>query len=947
MTATLCSFLSFAQYWQQQVDYLIDVSLNTKEKTLDGFEKLTYHNNSPDTLTFIWFHLWPNAYKNDRTAFSEQLLKSDNTRFYFSGKEERGYINRLDFKVNGVTSRTEDHPQHIDIIKLLLPAPLPPGQQVTITTPFHVKLPYNYSRGGYDKQSFQVTQWYPKPAVYDARGWHPMPYLDQGEFYSEFGNYDVRITVPKSYVVAATGELQNGEEKGWLKGRTPQERKASTASVPKKSTVKPSTSKASGTKKTATTTTKPAPTPAAQAETKTLQYLQANVHDFAWFANRDFIVATDTCQLPSGKVIEAWSYYTPQEERTWKNSVQYLKDAVRFYSSQVGEYPYQTVSVVQGPESFGGGMEYPTITVISPMSTPRELDLVIAHEVGHNWFQGILGSNERVYPWMDEGINSFYEQKYEQTKYGKSYHEEEALLQTLIQKGEDQAIASTSEEFTEINYGLVAYYKTAQWVKLLEETLGPDRFKALMQQYYEQWKFRHPQPQDFKNIFYPSLEDKGDKLFKLLEQTGPLPSKKALGLTILTPLRLSWVNDYLQQPTKSVLWVSPALGYNLYDKFMIGGLLSNYKLPPSSFQYVVAPLYATGSKQLNGIGRISYTSFSRNKLHKKEFFVSGATFSYNDFTDNGGEKHIARFHKLVPGAEFTFQPSDPHSKAKTFIQWKSYFIGEQPFRFSYDSIFTPNDTTVNEVITKQKLKYNIHQLKFGLENNRGLYPYAAAFTAQGSKYFLRLSFEGSYFFNYAEGGLDVRLFAGKFFYDENKNYPYGYYINRFALNMSGPNGEEDYTYSNYFVGRNEFDGLASQQLVVRDGGFKVRTDLLANKIGKTDNWLMAANFLTTVPDRLNPLSILPIKIPLRLFADIGTYAEAWERNAESDRFLFDVGINIPLLGETVNVYFPVIYSSVFTDYVKSTYEKNRFFKTMTFSIDFDKTLKAINRMSPF
>src|SRR5688572_937910 len=211
---------AFPQYWQQEVNFIIDVSLNDKEHTLDGYEKIEYINNSPDTLKFIWFHLWPNAYKNDQTAYSDQALENGSTDFYFTTKENRGYINRLDFKVNNITAATEDHPQHIDIIKVILPSPLPPGQKTTIATPFHVKLPYNFSRSGHDGQSYQVTQWFPKPAVYDHKGWHPFPYLDQGEFYSEFGKYDVRITLPANYVVAATGELQDANEKEWLKNRS-------------------------------------------------------------------------------------------------------------------------------------------------------------------------------------------------------------------------------------------------------------------------------------------------------------------------------------------------------------------------------------------------------------------------------------------------------------------------------------------------------------------------------------------------------------------------------------------------------------------------------------------------------------------------------------------------------------------------------------------------------
>ena len=397
-------------YWQQQVNYNIDVSLNDKEHTLDGVEKINYTNNSPDTLKFIWFHLWPNAYKNDKTAFTDQMLENGSTKFYFSAKEDKGFVNRLDFKVNNVTATLEDHPQHIDIAKLILPSPLLPGQTIAITTPFYVKLPYNFSRGGHDGQSYQCTQWYPKPAVYDKTGWHPMPYLDQGEFYSEFGNFTVNITVPENYVVAATGELQNTEEKEWLKQRgsfnwTPLEQKEKTKYGQLKKTV--------------------LVFPVSAAKTKTIAYRQNNVHDFAWFADKRFIVNYDTCKLTSGKLIDIFTYYTPLHKKLWQESVKYCKDAIRHYSASVGEYPYNIVQAVQGPESFGGGMEYPTITVISPANNGKDLDLTIAHEIGHNWFYSILASNERKNPWMDEGINSYYENSYNTSKYGEGSKKEQ------------------------------------------------------------------------------------------------------------------------------------------------------------------------------------------------------------------------------------------------------------------------------------------------------------------------------------------------------------------------------------------------------------------------------------------------------------------------------------------------------------------------------------------
>ena len=152
--------------------------------------------------------------------------------------------------------------------------------------------------------------------------------------------------------------------------------------------------------------------------------------------------------------------------------------------------------------------------------------------------------------------------------------------------------------------------------------------------------------------------------------------------------------------------------------------------------------------------------------------------------------------------------------------------------------------------------------------------------------------------------------------------------------MTGANGYEDYTYNEYFIGRNKFEGFASQQIMVRDGAFKVRTDLLADKVGKTDDWLIAANFSTTIPDAVNPLSILPVKIPLKIFFDLGTQSEAWKPNAESDRFLFDMGLQIPLFRETINIYIPLLYSNVYKEYIQSTIEKKqRFWKKISFSID--------------
>ena len=919
-----------AQYWQQTVHYNIDVALQAKEKSLTGFAEITYINNSPDTLNYIWFHLWPNAYKNDQTAFSNQALDAGKTDFYFSTKEQKGYINRLDFKVNGITAKTEDHPQHIDIVKLVLPTPLQPGSQTKITTPFHVKLPYNFSRGGWDGNSFQVTQWYPKAAMYDASGWHPMPYLDLGEYYSNFGNYSVKITVPENYVVAATGQLQTRAEMEWLKTRVNYE------------TQKPPIAKKTyGPKKSSNTLKgKTDVLDSANKRVKTLHFIQQQVHDFAFFANPDFIVNSDTCQLPSGKVVEVYSYYTPAHKNLWKWSVQYTKDALRFYSSEVGEYPYQTASIVQGPQSFGGGMEYPTITVISPVASAKDLDVIIAHEIGHNWFQGVLATNERAHPWMDEGFNSFYEKKYTRLKYGAQPQWEEVLFRTKAHFKKDQPIATHSTDFEATNYLLTSYQKTAQWLSAIEKEMGEQKFKQMMQAYFKTWQFKHPQPEDFKILLQQNLL-LTDSSWAQLYQTGLLPHQQSKGFTVVSALAPATISHYLRQPAKDVLLISPAVGYNKYDGLMLGGIISNYKLPPNKLQYLAIPLYATTSKQLNGIGKISYRTFPQGIFQQFEFGLLGSRFSKSHQLDSNRQKVFETFYKVSPSIKATFR-SDVKDSREAWLEARSFIIGEKDFSHftikSTDSLFY-----VDSIETASRY---INQLTYGVQNYRTLYPYNYQLQLQQGKGFYRVNFTGNYFFNYAKsGGANVRWFAGFFGYLGNgKN---NFATARYQPKLLGVTGEEDFTYSNYFAGRTasvandnstiDNSGLAAQQIMIRDGGFKLRLDQFDFLQGRSQKWVAALNFNSTLPQQL-----LPFKNPFKVFLDVGTFREAWNEDATISRFLFVGGLQLSLFKNALNIYAPLIYSSDFKENLKALPEQNTFAKKLTFSIDFSQlTLKNL------
>lgn len=500
-------------YFQQEVNYSIRVKLDDTKHELEGDIRIEYINQSPDRLPFIWMHLWPNAYKNNQTALGKQLLANGGTRFQRAKDEERGYIDGLKFKVNGQDVEVVQHPEWIDVCQIFLTLPLEPGERLEISTPFHVKIPVGeFSRMGHIDQQYQITQWYPKPAVYDKHGWHPMPYLDQGEFYSEFGSFDVSITLPENYVVKATGDLVNGEKEyqWWLKldEETRKKNFEEKITLPNGKEVMKYNDEY----------------PESSANLKTLRFKQSRVHDFAWFADKRYNVLRGEVELPHSKnKVETWLLFTNGQAKLWKDAIPYINDAIYYYSLWNGDYPYAHATAVDGALSAGGGMEYPNITVIGEMDNPFLLETVIMHEVGHNWFYGILGSNERLHPWMDEGINSFNENRYIETKYPKAgilgesggdlwylklidldkvLHKEQYYYSYMIgcKTRRDQPIEEHSAEYTNFNYGGIVYSKTALVFDYLMAWLGTETMDKAMRLYFETWKFKHPGPEDLRFV---------------------------------------------------------------------------------------------------------------------------------------------------------------------------------------------------------------------------------------------------------------------------------------------------------------------------------------------------------------------------------------------------------------------------------------------------------------
>ena len=500
-------------YFQQTVNHNIHVSLDDVEHELNAEIWTNYTNNSEKSLEYLWYHVWPNAYSSGKSALAKQQLGGGNTFLFYAMAKDLGGIDGLDFKVDGKSTSWEFHTEHPDIVKILLRTPLMPGDTIEIHTPFKVRIPSGkISRLGHVGQSYQITQWYPKPAVYDRDGWHEMPYLDQGEFYSEFGSFDVTITLPDNYTIGATGDMPLSKEND------------NESELARLNKIDQDTRKYFEQKDNLGLTKNTlGEFPVSSRLIKTLHYHQKNIHDFAWFADKRFKVLKDSIELPhSGRTVTTWVMFTPNEEDLWREAPKYIGNATYYYSLWNGDYPYNQVTAIDGTISAGGGMEYPNVTVIGESGSAFSLDVVIAHEVGHNWFYGILGSNERTNAWMDEGLNSLNETRYLLESYeGKDlglissrlsekwmerldlldfeYRWIDELMSLLPSRfGTSQPLQCHSAAFSSSNYGAIAYKKTAAIFAFLRQYLGTEKFDKAMQQYFEDWKFKHPSPSDLQ-----------------------------------------------------------------------------------------------------------------------------------------------------------------------------------------------------------------------------------------------------------------------------------------------------------------------------------------------------------------------------------------------------------------------------------------------------------------
>ncbi len=480
----------------------MEVRLDDVKHELNCFQTIEYTNNAPVSLTELYIHLWPNAYKDESTPMAKSYLLDGIPVMLKLKEDQAGFIDSLEFRVNGESVEWKLLEDSIDICHIKLNKALGQGESLLLSTPFRVKIPSaKLSRLGRIGQAYYITQWFPKPAVYDQDGWNYFSYLDKGEYYGEYGSFDVTITLPENYTIASSGLLQDNEEEM----ERLNEKAKVTARIDSFST--------------------DMSFPPSSKTLKTLRFRQDNIHDFAWFADKRYHVLKNVIPIPGeGRSVTSWAFFTNAEAELWRKVPGYMHDAVRYFSEWIGPYPYSQISAADVTTASGDGMEYPLITAIGTYGSNFKLEEVIVHEVAHNWFYGIIGTNERRHPWMDEGLTNFYETRYIYTKYsadsslqeekfnklGKSTgifklnkinHRDSQYLSYLMgaRKNTDQSPGLSSEKFSRINYPVAVYRKATMAFDHLFAYLGDSLFDHCIRHFYENWKYKHPQPTDLKN----------------------------------------------------------------------------------------------------------------------------------------------------------------------------------------------------------------------------------------------------------------------------------------------------------------------------------------------------------------------------------------------------------------------------------------------------------------
>ena len=457
-------------YWQQHVDYAMEVDMNVENFQYTGTQKLVYTNNSPDELTRVYYHLYFNAFQPG-SEMDQRLhsIKDPDGRMWVDGKSRISALTESEIGYLHPTALTQDGTpvnfiEEGTVLVVELAKPILPGAKATFDMQFKGQVPVQIRRAGRNNKdgvALSMSQWYPKLAEYDFEGWHADPYIAR-EFQGVWGDFDLKLTIDKNYTVGGSGYLQNPQEIGH------------------------------GYEAPGTKVKKP------KGKTLTWHFKAPMVHDFMWAADPEYV--HDTLQMEDGPTLHFLYKNDEKYADTWKAVQPLTEKAMRFFNKNIGEYPYDQYSVIQGGD---GGMEYAMATLITGGDKPGSVIGTMIHELAHSWFQHVLATNESKHEWMDEGFTSFISAlcsneirgQNKENPFEKSYNG----YYYLVKSGQEMPQGAHADRYiNNMAYGISAYNKGAIFLSQLGYIIGKDKLMETVQKYYADFKFKHPVPNDIK-----------------------------------------------------------------------------------------------------------------------------------------------------------------------------------------------------------------------------------------------------------------------------------------------------------------------------------------------------------------------------------------------------------------------------------------------------------------
>ena len=937
--------ISQYNYWQQAVEYTINAQIDTSHHTLKAKCDITYKNNSPDTLDRIYIHLWANAFSNKSTPFADQAIQLGMTEFHFADENQLGgYENlKVNQSTNGKPLELIYEDEQNEIAYIPMDGGLAPGSTVSMSFEYTLQIPNYFSRLGKSDHIYNMVAWYPKPAVYDQDGWHTFPYLSMGEFFSEYGTYDVTLRAPENYIISHSGEeTERPTENGYVHLETQLE----------------------------------------------------NAHDFAWFASPEFVLEEEKVKLEN-QIVNV-KIYRNAESELWNDAMKYTKQVLTFMSEYMGDYPYSTLSIVQGEDAgLGGAMEYPSIKIIKNVKSSEALEYYIAHEVAHSWFYAALGSNERDESYFDEGLATFLEQKYTANQYDGANYQNKKLPKIILDGDKPflrhftegqicrhmhQPLTTPVTELSAINYGLNAYQIGSTLIAHLESLLGYEKVRDIIRSFYAQWKYKHPSYEDlllhietesgldlkgYQDILAGKAVDmtiekienstiyfgnKGEATIPVILQIeledGSILNQKVIpekdAKVILTQSKIKSAildpdqtsldinpenNRYprpglginifprLDRSDKKDIYLSPLVGYNSYDGIMLGLTSYNSTFPAKNLKWNITPFYGLQSKNLVGQSWISYdTRPKSDKIKKIQYRIGVKSFTLfrNDENDN-----TRRYLRIDPSISIHHNHS-PASRKYSKTTLRQLWVGTEALGEGITGL-TQNISR----LTHNRYNFDVlqpNELEVELEYNRyknSLFP---------PSNYLKLSLDYRHGFLFKEHKrFDVRFFAAGFLKNtKRESSTYNDILTRGSIALLSQ-GFTDYSYDDYFLDRQgQGTTRAYRQIGFHGGGFK---DALgsADDLGQSNDFAMAINLKSHLP-------FGPPKLPLKLFFDTG-YArtKSFGDQELTGELFYSGGVMFEISDGLLGIYLPLIASNNISDnYVRNN---RSFLSRITFSMD--------------